>query len=80
MSNIIFQDHTKLSVLSGCGGARYPKRLLRRIPAAPLRQAVYSQNRDGYEVQVSGRGAGGMLKCGCIQGCCVGARLGVRSW
>ena len=20
------------------------------------------------------------VKCGCMQGCCVGARLGVRSW
>jgi len=45
------------------------------------RRAVYSQNRDGYEVERCGRGGGGS-EAWLQQGCCVGTRLGVtvRSW
>jgi len=49
------------------------ERLLRRGPAARAGQAVYSQNRDGYEVQGCGRGEGGSELW--LQGCCVGASL-----
>ena len=43
---------------------------------ARARQAVYSQNRDGYEVQLCGRGGGGSevwlharVLCGCEARC-----------
>jgi len=49
---------------------------LRRGPVARARQAVYSQNRDGYEVERCGRGGGGCVVwlharvlCGCEAGC-----------
>ena len=35
------------------------------------------------EMATGCRGVGGEevgVKCGCMQGCCKGARLGVRSW
>ena len=35
------------------------------------------------EMAMSYSGVGGRevgVKCGCMQGCCVGARSGVRSW
>jgi len=48
-------------------------------PGVRLGQDIYSQNRDGYDVQGCGRGGGG-VKCGCMQGYCEGVRSGVRSW
>jgi len=48
-------------------------------PGVRAGQAVYSQNRDGYEVEQCGQ-AGSRSNCGCMQVCCVGARPGVRSW
>ena len=48
----------------------------RRSPAARARQAVCSQNRDGYEVEQGGGGSEVRFQ----QGCCQGARPGVRFW
>jgi len=47
------------SILSECEGLLFPWRLLSRSPVVCMKQAVYSQNRDGYGVEGCGRGQGG---------------------
>ena len=65
---------------------RYPYQLLRRSPAARSGQAVYSQNRDGYEAQQCGWGGGGSevwlharVLCECEAVCDFLADLGAGS-
>ena len=63
-------DVDGISVLSGCRDEAR-RHVLDRQLIAKIEMAMRWSGVGGEEVGV---------KCGCTQGCCVGARPGVRSW